>query len=287
MKIGSVLPVAAAALAIGVLGLPTAALAADSDTAHLTALTELHPDGTSVQFPIHPGETVPVVAGVVNQGDKGVQGITVHLRIVDDLNLPAEFTNCQYYVDSNLHGAWCSLDGLVPPVAKYALSPLHVSAAKDATKPGSALIVEFYSKDFTDGQGGIEALAKADAGKGTTPHAGTGGTLGLTGAPDLPLPKDPKYIGFVSVKLIVPSSSPSSSPSASPSTSTSPSTGTGTSTSSSPTAPAAAGPGANGGGGLAITGSKSAVVAGLGAVLLIGGAAIFFLTRRRRAKFVA
>jgi LPXTG-motif cell wall-anchored protein len=283
MKISSVLPVAAAALAIGVLGLPTAALAANSDTAHLTALTKLNTDGTSVQFPIHPGETVPVVAGVVNQGDKGVQGITVHLRIVDDLNLPAEFTNCQYYVDSNLHGAWCSIDGMVPPVAKYALSPLHVSAAKDATNPGSALIVEFYSKDFTDGQGGIEALAKADAGKGTTPHAGTGGTLGLTGAPDLPLPKDPKFIGFVSVKLIVPSSSGSSSPS----TSASPSTGTGASTSSSPAAPAPAGQGANGGGGLAITGSKSAVVAGLGAVLLVGGAAIFFLTRRRRAKFVA
>jgi LPXTG-motif cell wall-anchored protein len=285
MKIGSVLPVAAAALAIGVLGLPTAALAADSDTAHLAALTELHPDGTSVQYPIHPGETVPVVAGVVNQGDKGVQGVTVHLRIADDLNLPAEFTNCQYYVDSNLHGAWCSIDGLVPPVAKYALSPLHVSAAKDATNPGSALIVEFYSKDFTDSQGGIEALAKADAGKGTTPQAGTGGTLGLTGAPDLPLPKAPKYIGFVPVKLIVPSSSASSTPTMS----TSPTVGasTSTSTSTSPAAPAAAGHGANGGGGLAITGSKSAVVAGLGAALLVGGAAIFFLTRRRRSKFVA
>lgn len=288
MKIRFLAPVAAAGLAVGILALPGAALAADGDTAHLTALNDRDKNGKVVEYPIHPGETIPVVAGVVNQGDQAVDGIVVNARIVDDLNLPAESSNCLYYVDINLHGAWCEIDGPLAPGAKFALSPLHVSAAKDATNPGSSLMVSFYSKSWADAQGGVEALAKADAGRGTTPAAGTGGTLSLTPAPDLPLPAEPKRTGFVPVKLIVPSSSPSS-----------PSTGTGTGTGS-PSHPATspatasasaggtAGQGAHGtGGGLPITGSKATVVAGLGAALLAAGGAIFFVTRRRRSTFVA
>ena len=36
-----------------------------------------------------------------------------------------------------------------------------------------------------------------------------------------------------------------------------------------------------------MTGSNTAVVAGIGAALLVGGAAVFLLTRRRRARFTA
>lgn len=288
MKIRFLAPVAAAGVAVGILGLPGAALAAGGDTAHLAALNDRDKNGKVVEYPIHPGETVPVVAGVVNQGDQPVDGIVVNARLVDDLNLPAESSNCLYYVDSNLHGAWCEIDGPLAPGAKFALSPLHVSAAKDATNPGSSLMVSFYSKRWADAQGGVEALAKADAGRGTTPAAGTGGTLSLTPAPDLPLPAEPKRIGFVPVKLIVPSSSPSS-PSTGPGTGTgSPSHPATSPATASASAGGTAGQGAHGtGGGLPITGSKATVVAGLGAALLAAGGAIFFVTRRRRSTFVA
>lgn len=275
MKIRSLLPVTAAVVAAGVLALPSAALAAGGDTAHLAVLTDRHPNGTGVVYPIRPGETIPVVAGVINQGDQAVSGLAVRLRIVDDLDLPKEFSNCQYFLDDNLHGAWCQIDAELAPGGKYGLSPLHVSAAKDAKKAPSALVVEVFSKKWADDQGGIAALAKSDSGKGTTPSAGVGGPIGLVVAPDLQLPKEPNFLGSVGLDLRLPS------------TSASPTKATGSPTATASSSAPAAGTAGSDGGGLPLTGNKSAVVAGLGAVLLVGGAGVFLLTRRRRAKFVA
>ncbi len=279
MKIRSLLPVTAAVLAAGVMVLPSAAMAAPADTANLAVLIERHPDGKPVIYPIHPGETVPVVAGVVNQGDQAVSGVAVRLRIVDDLDLPKKFGNCQYFVDQNLHGAWCQIDAELAPAGKYALAPLDVSAAKDAKKAPGALVVQFVSKKWADDQGGIAALAKSESGAGTTPVAGTGGPVGLVKVSDLPLPKDPASTGSVGFDLRLPSAS------ASPTTGTASPTRTASSSASS--SAAVAGTAGSDGGGLPLTGSKSAAVAGLGAVLLVGGAGVFLLTRRRRAKFVA
>jgi hypothetical protein len=38
----------------------------------------------------------------------------VNIPVVDDLDLPRDFTNCRYYVDSNLDGAWCEFDQELP-----------------------------------------------------------------------------------------------------------------------------------------------------------------------------
>jgi hypothetical protein len=264
----------AAFLAAGMLAVPTAAQAAEADTAKLTALTELTAAGLPVSYPIHPGETVSPVLGVVNSGTETVQGVVVHIRVLNDVDLPKEFTNCQYYVDSNLDGAWCEIGRDLPVGTTFALDPFHVSAAPQAEEL-SSVIFQWYSKAWAEPQGGIAALAKAHSGQGTTPAAGTGGEIALT-AKELPPSPDPKWIGFSYLKLVTPPTTPpTSAPTSAP-------------TSSPTAAPATTVPaGGTGGGTLVITGSRTATVAGVGAVLLAGGAIGLLLARRRRTRFVA
>ncbi|MEU8609274.1 LPXTG cell wall anchor domain-containing protein [Actinoplanes sp. NPDC048791] len=271
-------------LTAGVLAVPSVAHAADADTAKLAALTELDSDGKVTAYPVKSGETVPVVLGVANLGTEPLPGVVVNVRVVNDVDLPKEFGNCQYYVDSNLDGAWCEIDRELAAGKTYALASFPVAAAAQARADRwSSVIFQWYSKAWADRQGGIEALAKADSGRGTTPAPGPGADIDLT-VRELPVPAEPRAIGFARVKLVLP---PTTEPTATP-TATATATPTATPTTTEPTAaPATTEPADGSGGGLPVTGSQTATVAGIGAALLLGGAGALVVARRRRRSFTA
>jgi hypothetical protein len=288
----------AAFLSAGLLAVPSAALADTSaDPVKVVGLVELDDAGKTVQYPIHQGEEVPVVIGVADVGTAPTK-VVVNIRVVDDVDLPKTFDNCWYYVDSNLEGAWCEFDRELAVGETYEASPFRIAVAPDA-RPNklSAIMHGWFSESYAQQRGGIEALAKRDSGKGTTPAKGTEATLRLQ-PKKLTIPADAVWIGFAGIKLVTP---PSSTPVTTPPTSgATPSAGTTPSAGASSSAGASAGvtpsisatpvPGGGGGsddGGLPVTGAKAATMAGGGAVLLIAGLVGFLLARRRRTRFVA
>ena len=277
MRIRWLLSVCAAVLA-GALGLSPAAFAADSDTAHLIALTAHDPTLYGTTYQIKPGETVPVEAGVANLGDKPVSGLVVFLRFIgSEQRLTDDFSNCQYYLDGTAQGAWCEFDQELAAGGKYTLPPLHVSVPEGA-KETRTLVEDVYSKEYADSRGGVAALAKSHGSFTLVP--GTGAKANLVEGTDLTASKQPGAISFIYLHLILPSPSPSASPSASASATSATATAR-------PAAVAGGQGGGTGGGDLAVTGSNSAVVASVGAALVVGGAAILLFTRRRRARFTA
>jgi LPXTG-motif cell wall-anchored protein len=267
-------------LAAGVLAIPSVAQAADGAPL-FGALTERNEAGGAKVYPIHQGETVPVVLGVTNKGTGPSAGVVVNIRVIDDLDLPKSFTNCRYYVDHNLHGAWCEIAGELPVGGTYALSQFSVTAAPDA-KTFSAVTFQWFPKDWADKNGGIDGFAERDSRGGPAPVAGTGDELKLEPR-ELPIPAETARVGFAYLKLIAPPASPSPSDSPSPSPSDS-ATATATPT---PTSTDAAGGGGGGdGGGLPLTGTNTAFIAGAGAVLLLIGG-IVVAAFRRRTRFTA
>jgi hypothetical protein len=280
----------AAFVSAGVLAVPTAALAdTPADPAKVVALVERDDAGKPVQYPIHQGEEIPVVIGVADVGTAPTK-VVVNIRVVDDVDLPRTFDNCWYYVDSNLEGAWCELDEQLAVGETYEAVPFHIAAAPKARADKlSAVMHGWYTQDWAQKQGGIEALAKSDSGRGGVPVKGSEGTLRLQ-PKKLTVPAEAVWIGFTYVKLVTPpTSAPASTPpSASASASASPSASASASATVSPSAvPAPAGDDGTDGGGLPVTGAKAATMAGGGAVLLIAGLVGFLLARRRRTRFVA
>jgi LPXTG-motif cell wall-anchored protein len=263
------LSVCVAALA-GAFGLSSAAFAADGDTAHLIALTAHDPTQNGASYQVKPGETVPVAAGVANLGDKAVGGLVVHLWFIgSEQRLTDGFGNCEYYLDGTAQGAWCEFDQELAAGGKYALPPLHVSVPEGA-KETRTLVEVVYSKEYADSRGGMAALAKVEGlPDSSTPVPGAGAKASLAEGTDLTPSKQPAATSFIYFHLILPSASPSAPASSATATATATASGQG------------------GGGGLPVTGADTAVVAGVGAVLLVGGAAAFLLTRRRRASFTA
>jgi LPXTG-motif cell wall-anchored protein len=292
VRVRTLLSVSAVVLA-GVVGLAPAAFAADADPAHLNALTAHDPTQNGVLYPVKPGETIPVEAGVANLGDKPVSGVVVHLWFIgSEQRLTDNFSNCQYYLDGTTQGTWCEFDQPLAAGAKYSLPALHVAVPERAAETRT-LVENVYSKEYADSKGGLAALAALDSRPGTFPLVpGTGAKAALTEGSDLTPAKYPGATSFIYFHLILPSASPSSSTSASPSASVSsgstsaPATTASTASASGPAGAGGQG-GGTGGGGLPLTGSNTAVVAGAGALLLVGGAAAFLLTRRRRDKFTA
>ncbi|WP_433372232.1 LPXTG cell wall anchor domain-containing protein [Actinoplanes sp. CA-142083] len=270
--------IGATLLAASALTIPTAAHAAEAGSG-LVPLVEREADGKTVVYPARQGETVPIVLGVKNTGAEALKGIVVNVRVLNEVDLPKEFTNCVYYVDSNLRGAWCSIDAEVAAGGTYKLSPFRVTVSTKAEKISAAVIFQWATLEYAESKGGIEALAKADSGKGTTPAAGAGEKLGLATA-ELPVPAEPAGVGFAYLKLVTPPTTP---PTAVPTTS--PAATASSSATAAPTVTATEAGG--GGGGLPVTGSKTAAVAGIGALLLVAGAVGVLLVRRRRTRFVA
>jgi LPXTG-motif cell wall-anchored protein len=277
VRIRTLLSVSAAVLA-GALGLSAPAFAADGDTARLIALTAHDPTLYGTSYQVKPGETVPVEAGVANLGDKPVGGLVVHFWFIgSEQRLTDDFSNCQYYLDGTEQGAWCEFDQELAAGRKYSLPPLHVSVPEGA-KETRTLVEVVYSKEYADSRGGMAALAKADSSPGSlTLVPGTGAKASLVEGTDLTPSKEPTATSFIYFNLILPSASPPASPKP-----------TASSTSTATVAPTAgAQGGGTGGGGLPVTGSNTAVMAGVGTALLVGGVAVFLLARRRRARFTA
>ncbi|MEV7623973.1 hypothetical protein [Actinoplanes sp. NPDC089786] len=194
-------------MSVALLAVPAAAQAADAEF-HVTALVERDDAGKPVPHEIRPGESAPVTLGVGNRNDtEFAGGVLVNIRVLNDLNLPREFTNCYYYKDSNLDGAWCQIDQTLEPGGRYQLARFQVALeAKQTEKPG-AIIFRWYPKSYGEGQGGIHGLALRDGDKQRPPAPGADGVL-LLESRDLPVPADPNPLGFAYVKVITPSTPP-------------------------------------------------------------------------------
>ncbi|MFI5491471.1 LPXTG cell wall anchor domain-containing protein [Actinoplanes sp. NPDC051859] len=297
-------------LAAGVAALPTAAFAAeDMGVLHVR---------TGAAVPVHPGETVTVPVGIANVSDKPVTGVVAEIRVLNDVNLPTTFSNCRYYVDSNVEGALCEFDTEFAPGKVYEIAGLQVSVEpvvkKDKLTP---VIVRMLTPEWVKGQGGIDAFAAKEAGRGTSVKTGTAGPATLVEATH-PLSTEGEVVGFAGLSLIVPpapvvptapSSSapaptvpaapssapapvvPGSAPASAPTSAQAPAVPASASASVSATATggAAAAPATpgTGGGDLAFTGSDAATVATVGVGALLLGTVGFFVARRRRTRFVA
>jgi LPXTG-motif cell wall-anchored protein len=267
---------AASLLVAAALAIPsTAAYAADDDKPVLTALPERDATGAIVVYPIHQGESIPILLGVANVGPAPAAGVVVRINTINDVDLPRTFSNCLYYVDSNKEGAYCSLAQDLPARSgSYALAGFQVAAAPDAKAdrlPG--ILFEWFSKAEIDARGGVAALAQQESGQGTTPVAGKDGTLRLE-PKEMFISPQATRLAFAYEKLATtpPTSPPASSPTATP-----------TSAPTSSSAPPAAGSGS----GLPVTGAKAATFAGAGAALLIAGVVGLLIARRRRTRFLA
>jgi LPXTG-motif cell wall-anchored protein len=256
---------------------PTAASAA-ADIPPLSALTDRDETGATRPVLGKPGELTAPTLGVANLSGAPVTGAAVQIRVIEGLDLPRTFTNCQYYQDSNLDGAWCQFDEELAVDGTYALTDFKVAIAPDATR-ADAVIFRWATPAQVSAGGGIEALARRDSG-GDESEPGTQGTLRLEPR-DLPLPSTPHPIGFAIVRVVVPSATPTTSPSSAAPT-TSPTEGTAAPTAT-PTPPADGGEG----GGLPVTGSTTTTVAGTGVALLIAGGFSYLIARRRRTRFQA
>ncbi|WP_433719715.1 LPXTG cell wall anchor domain-containing protein [Actinoplanes sp. CA-051413] len=270
----------AAFVSAAVLAVPSVAQAAD-ETPLFGALTERDANGHSVTYPIRAGETIPVVLGVTNRGTAPSPGVVVNIRVFNELHLPRAFTNCWYYTDSNLDGAWCEFDGELPVGGTYALSPFQVSADADAKAFSGSVVFQWFPKDWVDKNGGIKESAEEHGGPGTTPVAGTGGKLALE-PKELPVPARTERVGFAYVKLTAPATTPPTTAPTTAPTSAPTATPTGTDAAPATTPPADGGSG----GGLPVTGINAVAIAGVGGLLLVAGVVAFLFTRRRN-KFTA
>ncbi|WP_250030095.1 hypothetical protein [Paractinoplanes maris] len=314
------------AVTAAMLAMPSTAWAAAADEPpQLVALANASAGDQQTYRPFHAGESLPVKAGIANVGAAPVRGVVVDLYITGEMELPRDWTNCEYYGDDGVDGAWCEFDSDLQAATSYLLSPLSIAGRADAIriKYPHSLNITWYPKAYASERGGIHDLAQsAPSQGGREPVKGTKVPLSLSKA-DLPVPagegdSNPRAgVAFYFVlrtatptpTIATPPTDPPGHPS-SPEASDSPEpTGTATTTSdpapSSPTTTAtvtptatdpAAGvpattPPADGqggsGGGLALTGSNTALVAGGGLVLLLAGAGGYLITRRRRTKFVA
>lgn len=272
---------ALAATALAAAGTAQAAPARQAsapETAKLLALAEKDPaTGRNKAYPVERGGIVPALLGVANAGGAPVHGVVVRVRVLNDLDIVKQYANCRYSVDSNVEEAWCQFDDDLAVNGTYAIADHFVGAAANARPEKVASIVfQWFSREWADANGGLTAVA------GATSTAGTGGTLRLE-ARTLEIPSDTeaRSINFAYPKLVVPSgggssSASSSSSSSSASSSSSSASSVGASPSASPSS-----------GGLPVTGSPTATVAIGGGVLLLVGAAVFLVARRRRTHFVA
>jgi LPXTG-motif cell wall-anchored protein len=286
LGLGAVVLAAAATAA----ALPAAALAAPpaTDPATLIAVAERdEATGRNKVYPVKQGETVPALLGVANAGEAPVKGAFLHFRVLDDLDITKKFDNCLYYVDSNLDGAWCKFDEELAVDGTYALSDHFVSTTSDAKADKiSAIVFRWLSGEYGTALGGLEGLADKEGPRDGKATAGTEGTLRLVATP-LTLNPDPaerRSINFAYPKLIVPPTvPPATDPTTTPSSAT-PSPSTTPTVAVPATDPAT--PGGDGGG-LPVTGTQTAAMAGVGGAALLLGGAGYLIAQRRRTRFVA
>jgi LPXTG-motif cell wall-anchored protein len=265
--------VSAATLALGLAAAPAAAAPAPSapDAAKLAAGSEKDPQtGKNRTYLVGQGQDVPAVLGVTNAGGAPVDGLVVHVRVLNDLDFTEKYENCWYAVDSNLESAWCEFGDSLAPGASLAVTGAGIATKPDARAENiSSIIHTWISKEHADQRGGVQALADGWAGQGTKAVRGTGAPLALT-TPAGELGGLGGPIGFAGVKLLTPTGEPTATP-----------------TPAATTSPAVPGAPGGEGGGLPVTGAGTAAAASVGGVLLLIGAVSYVIARRRRTRFVA
>ncbi len=169
----------------GVLAMPGAASAkVPGQEGGLVALSE--PGSVA----IHPGETVPVTIAVGNNTNiSGIPGVFLNVTVTGGLDLPHSFTNCWYYSNAGIKGAWCLFDGAMQAGGVYAAVPFAISAARHARADEVGGVAFQWG-----GWGGADTMlanAVRDAGPGSAPVRGSSGTLGLSLTTALPSKKGP------------------------------------------------------------------------------------------------
>ncbi|MGW5668056.1 LPXTG cell wall anchor domain-containing protein [Micromonospora sp. NPDC003776] len=276
----------AAILAVGLAAAPAAAAPTqqEADPAKLAAGTEKDPEtGKNRTYVVGQGEDVPAVLGVTNVGEAPVDGLVVHVRVLNDLDFTKKYENCWYAVDSNQESAWCEFDGELAAGASLAVTGAGISTKPDARPENiSSIVYRWISKEYVEAHGGLQVLADQWAGQGTKAVRGTESPLTLA-APPGPLGGLGGPIGFAGVKLLTPP--PTGQPTATPTPTAAP-TPTATPSAAPSVVPTAGGEGGEGGG-LPVTGADTATVAGVGGTLLLLGGTGYLIARRRRTRFVA
>lgn len=263
----------AVALSASASAAPVGREAAGADPAKLVAIAEIDPaTGRNKANEVRPGEIGKTLLGVANAGDAPVAGVVLWVRVLDDLAFLNKYANCVYTDDSNAHNAWCRFDQALAPNDTYQVAESFVGPVPNADPNKiTAVVFRWYSLPWADGAGVRDGLIGAPA----TP--GTGGTLALKATP-LTLPTTRQAINFAYLKLAVPPSSSSSASTSGPASAGAAASGT---TVSSGTPSSSAGPA------LAVTGSDTMTLVGIGGGLLLLGGVAFVIARRRRARFVA
>ncbi|UQU63758.1 LPXTG cell wall anchor domain-containing protein [Couchioplanes caeruleus] len=216
------------------------------------------------------GKVVPGVIGVRNEGDAAVDGLVVELRLADeDMIFARKYDNCWYALRGKPGSAWCEFDRALAPGATLKLGSGVAIATQqrlgDITKD---IRFHWVSAGWAEGHGGIRALAGMSATPGTGVVRGTEGTLTLETAPANLKPGLTGPVDYILFTVPPVADQPTTTPPATPPAT--PGTGDGA-----------------GGGGLPVTGTQTAAIAGLGGGLLAAGLIGYAIARRRRTHFVA
>lgn len=146
------------------------------------AVPELDGSGSPVTVSVRQGKTVGVTIGAVAQVSAPPRS-AVRVLVGSGLNLPRTFSNCWYFTNGGSEGAWCSFEQVMEQGVAFAPAKFTVTA-EAAAEPGS-YDVSFAWAGAPATDSALEGLARGDAGSGITPVQGSGGTLTLVKTPKL------------------------------------------------------------------------------------------------------
>ncbi|WP_306215235.1 hypothetical protein [Actinoplanes sp. RD1] len=139
--------------------------------------------------PVRPGHVSRAVIGVRNSGGTAVTGLVAEVHLNDDrLRFSRLYDNCWYALEEAPGTAWCEFpDEIVGRSVLQMKGPVFSLSAGVA--PGTRIAAATFgwaTKEWADANGGIEALAAAEATEGTEAVQGDQGTLALEpGSPRL------------------------------------------------------------------------------------------------------
>ncbi|WP_305789847.1 hypothetical protein [Symbioplanes lichenis] len=169
--------------------LPAAAVAAP-ERGPLVPVTEGSIEsGRPTPAAVRPGYVSRGPIGVRNSGRAPVTGLVAEVHLNDDrLRFSRLYDNCWYALEEEPDTAWCEFpDEIVAQSVLQMKGPVFSLAA--GTEPGARIANVTFgwaSKEWADANGGIEALAAAEAAEGTEAVQGDQGTLALEpGSPRL------------------------------------------------------------------------------------------------------
>ncbi|HEX8628892.1 MAG TPA: LPXTG cell wall anchor domain-containing protein [Catenuloplanes sp.] len=274
----------AAALAVGALVLPSAALGAPSAEPDPSADYTLEPlyekikdaNGREVakqRYDVRPGGTVPAPFAAQNARNAGRSGVLLIIRVGRGTEFTSRPSNCRYLTRGDNTTAWCQFDDLLRNGAEFGPAGPVVKVVAKATT------VQRIHFEWVDGLNAERGVLK-----GTDYDHATAGrdshlslklwdpyTLlirGKEGGP--PVSSIHANTGFIDVNVLPPA--PSTAKPTKP---------------IKPRASASAVAAPGNGGGLPVTGSATTAVAAVGGTLLLLGGGGYLIARRRRTTFVA